>query len=63
MRYRLHFRNGGHGAWSDDKARVYENAKFFKAYVEVWNTESGESTFTDWNGRPWQGDRQPPKKN
>ena len=53
MRYRLHFRNGGHGAWSDDKARVYENAKFFKAYVEVWNTESGESTFTDWNGRPW----------
>ena len=32
--YRLVFRDGTHGAWSDDIDRIREDAKFFSADIE-----------------------------
>ena len=36
IRYRLVYRDGSHGAWSTDKARIEESAKFFGARIETW---------------------------
>ena len=39
IRYRLIFKDGSHSAWSTDKEWVVENAKFFRADIEVWEVE------------------------
>ena len=39
IRYRLIFRDGSHSAWSTDKARIEEDAKFFRARIEVWEVK------------------------
>ena len=39
IRYRLVFRDGTHGAWTTDKKRIEENAKFFHATIETWVVE------------------------
>lgn len=36
IRYRLVFRDGTHGAWTTDKERIEEDAKFFHATIETW---------------------------
>lgn len=38
-RYRLRFKDGSVSAWSSNKEEVEENAKFFKAEIEVWVIE------------------------
>ena len=39
IRYRLVFKDGSCGAWTMDKARAEEDAKFFGAKVETWEVK------------------------
>ena len=39
IRFRLVFKNGTHGAWTTDKARIEQDAKFFNATIEEWEVE------------------------
>lgn len=34
--YRLRYSDGTVGAWSSDKERIMEMAKFFNAHVDTW---------------------------
>ena len=51
MKYRLHYKDGGVGAWTFDKERIYKVAEFFRAYVEVVDVEADTGYITTWNGR------------
>lgn len=39
IRYRLIFKDGSYGAWTTNKAKAEENAKFFGARIEVWEVK------------------------
>ena len=36
VRYRLVYKDGSHGAWSTDKARIEADAKILNARIEKW---------------------------
>ena len=39
IRYRLIFKDGSYSAWTTDKEQIVEDAKFFRADIEVWEVE------------------------